>query len=132
MKKNNIKDIFENLLDDLKKSLAYLKEEKNNVVSQLKKWDSEISYDELYESIILIEKYIQKWHKNYLENESVDIIELSEYQTVSKESAYLIGECSLIDGIKIEAIDWQVGIIGDEVVKSIRKRNGNNGRVERN
>lgn len=132
MEKNNIKDIFENLLDDLKKSLTYLTDKKDNIVSQLRKWDSEISYDELYESIKLIEKYIQKWYKNYLVNESTDIIELSEYQIVSKESAYLIGECSLIDGIKIEAIDWQIGIIGDEIVKSIRERNGNNGRVERN
>lgn len=129
MEKNNIKDIFENLLDDLKKSLTYLTDKKDNIVSQLRKWDSEISYDELYESIKLIEKYIQKWYKNYLVNESTDIIELSEYKKVSKESAYLIGECSLIDGIKIEAIDWQIGIIGDEIVKSIREKNGNNGRV---
>lgn len=132
MEKNNIKDIFENLLDDLKESLTYLTDEKDNIVSQLRKWDSEMSYDELYESIKLIEKYIQQWYKNYLINESTNIIELSEYQIVSKESAYLIGECSLIDGIKIEAIDWQIGIIGDEIVKSIRERNGNNGRVERN
>lgn len=132
MEKNNIKDIFENLLDDLKKSLTYLTDEKDNIVNQLRKWDSEMSYDELYESIKLIEKYIQQWYKNYLINESTNIIELSEYQIVSKESAYLIGECSLIDGIKIEAIDWQIGIIGDEIVKSIRERNGNNGRVERN
>lgn len=132
MDKNNIKDTFENLLDDLKKSLSYLIDEKDNVVSQLRKWNSEISYDELYESIKLIEKHIKKWHKNYLINESISIIELEEYKIVSKESAYLIGECSLIDGIKIESIDWQIGIIGDEIVKSIRERNGNNGRVERN
>ena len=132
MEKNNIKEIFESLLDDLKKSLTYLIDEKDNIVSQLRKWDSEISYDELCESIKLIEKHIQKWYKNYLVNESTNIIKLSEYQIVSKESAYLIGECSLIDGIKIEAIDWQIGIIGDEIVKSIRERNGNNGRVERN
>lgn len=132
MEKNNIKEIFESLLDDLKKSLTYLTNEKDNIVSQLRKWDSEISYDELCESIKLIEKHIQKWYKNYLVNKSTNIIELSDYQIVSKESAYLIGECSLIDGIKIEAIDWQIGIIGDEIVKSIRERNGNNGRVERN
>ncbi|MBR2840365.1 MAG: hypothetical protein IKF01_00675 [Bacilli bacterium] len=127
MEKNNIKDIFESLLDDLKKSLTYLTDEKDNIVSQLRKWNSEISYDELCESIKLIEKHIQKWYKNYLVNKSTNIIELSDYQIVSKESAYLIGECSLIDGIKIEAIDWQIGIIGDGIVKSIRERNGNNG-----
>lgn len=127
MEKNNIKDIFESLLDDLKKSLTYLTDEKDNIVSQLRKWNSEISYDELCESIKLIEKHIQKWYKNYLVNKSTNIIELSDYQIVSKESAYLIGECSLIDGIKIEAIDWQIGIIGDGIVKSIREWNGNNG-----
>ena len=117
---------FENLLSNLEKTLFNLSNEKKEIKDELTKWKCEITVDELELLLSEVLIAIKKWQKLYIEKGDISIINLDEYDNVSKDSAYILGECSLIDEINIEAIDWQIGIIGNQIISKIKERDYNN------
>lgn len=53
-------------------------------------------------------------------------INLEEYSSILKESAYILGDCSLIDDLNIEVIDWQLGNIGANMKSLLKEKKRNN------
>ena len=49
-------------------------------------------------------------------------INLEEYSSILKESAYILGDCSLIDDLNIEVIDWQLGNIGANMKSLLKEK----------
>ena len=120
---DDILNNFENLLDNLNNAIYNLKKYKKNIQDELKKWKCEVTINELNSSLYKILNLVKKWRKLYIETGDIYKINLNEYDIVSKETAYILGECSLIDEINIEAIDWQIGIVGNQIIKNIKERN---------
>ena len=74
---------------------------------------------EVFEKLI---KYLKLSKKNLNKNTN-DILQISleEYDIVSKESAYILGECStMYDLLYVEIIDFQIGCIGGIMCNKIK------------
>lgn len=115
-------------LNDIKDLIKYLKIAINNIklnpqkiVCELERWRAEISIKELNDSLNLILGTAYKWLNLYKATGNILEIGLKEYDTISKESAYILGECSLIHELYIEVIDFQIGSIGAKMCKEIKK-----------
>ena len=110
------KDFLE-LEDYLNKAINYINENDFALDNELKKWNVKLSKEEIIKSLKLINNKVDNWIKKYNYKNDILAIELKDYDLVSKESALLLGECSLIDGIYIEQIDWIIGLIGSYIQK---------------
>ena len=64
---------------------------------------------------------ITKWQKQYKDTENILEISLKEYDWVSKEVSYILGECALIDDLYMEVIDYYIGSIGASMCDKIRE-----------
>ena len=114
------KDFLE-LEDYLNKAINYINENDFALDNELKKWNVKLSKEEIIKSLKLINNKVDNWIKNYNSKNDILVIELKDYDLVSKESAFLLGECSLIDGLYIEQIDWIIGLIGSYMAKEIKE-----------
>ena len=109
------KDLIRNFDDSIKYlNLALVNIEDNTpeIELEIKKWKFKITIPELKESLNLILKYISKWYADYKKTNDILCIDLKEYDIVSKESSYVLGETALIDDIHSEEIDFIIGKIG--------------------
>ena len=120
-KKNEILDIFEILIKYLKLAKQNLKNNPRKISEELEKWKEEITFQEIEEGINLILKTSKKWLNLYKNTNDILKISLKEYDTISKESAYILGECALIKDLYFEIIDFQIGCIGAIMCEEIKK-----------
>lgn len=80
-----------------------------------------ITLQELEEDINLILSKVYKWFNLYKNTNNILKISLREYDIVSKESAYILGDCALIEDLYFEIINFQIGCIGGAMCKEIKK-----------
>lgn len=118
MKEQMVMD-FEELINYLNLAINNLKNESDIINEQLKKWRINITLDELKNSFNLIFDKVKVWQKKYIETLDILQIGLKEYDLVSKETAYLL-DCSMIDELHIEIIDFIIGEIGNKMSCEIR------------
>lgn len=112
---------FEILKKHLDLAIKHLKLNQKNIIDELQHWKSEITIKELEDSLKLINEKVDKWFNLYVDTKDILKISLSEYDLVSKESSYILGECALIDDIYAEIIDFQIGCIGAAMCDETKK-----------
>lgn len=123
MKNNEIMTDFQELIKylELAKNTTSLNSDK--ISNELKKWKAEITIDELRKSLSdLLIKVTVLYSKYQVTNNILDI-SLEEYDWVSKETSYILGECALIDDLYAEVINHLVLCIGSEMCKELKKKN---------
>lgn len=121
MELEKILNDFEILQKHLNLAIKHLESNQKNIIDELQHWKSEITIKELEESLNLINEKVNKWFNLYVETKDILQIGLSEYDLVSKESSYILGECALIDDVYAEVIDFQIGCIGAAMCDEIKK-----------
>ena len=112
---------FKILKKHLDLAINCLELNQTNIINELQHWKSEITIKELEESLKLINEKVDKWFNLYVGTKDILQISLSEYDLVSKESSYILGECALIDDVYAEIIDFQIGCIGAAMCEEIKK-----------
>lgn len=121
LSQDEILDIFEMLIKYLRLAKKNLKKDSKKILEELEKWRGEITIQELENGINLILKTVNKWQNLYKNTNDILQISLKEYDVVSKESSYILGECALIDELYFEIIDFQIGCIGAIMCEEIKK-----------
>ncbi len=116
--KNELLKNFNFLIKHLNLALSVIKNDPNKIINELIHWNSKITIDELKNNLSLILEKVTSWKKIYVKTNDIYNIDLKEYDLVSKESSYLIGECSLIDELYIEGIDFTIASIGALIINS--------------
>ena len=125
MEKEIIK-MFDDIINYLNLALENVNNNSIKINEEIERWKSDITFSELKDSLNLILKYILKWYTEYKETNDFLCIDLKEYDIVSKESSYLLGETALIDNIHSEEIDFLVGKIGATLKDIIIERRSSN------
>lgn len=123
MKNNEIITDFQELIKylELAKNTTSLNSDK--ISNELKKWKAEITIDELRKSLSdLLIKVTDLYSKYQATNNILDI-SLEEYDWISKETSYILGECALIDDLYAEVINHLVLCIGSEMCEELKKKN---------
>lgn len=110
--KKEIVDMFDDIIKYLNKALENINNCSNEINEEIKKWKSEITILDIKDSLNLILKYVLKWYAEYEKTDDILCIDLKEYDIVSKESSYFLGETALIDNIYSEEIDFLIGKVG--------------------
>ncbi len=125
MNKEIVSD-FDDIIKYLNLALYNLEIKRKKIDLEIKKWKFKITVSELKNSLDLILKYVLKWYTNYKKTKDILCIDLKEYDIVSKESSYILGETCLIDDIYSEIIDFTIGKIGASIRDELNKgRNSN-------
>ena len=119
-KEHNL-EVFEVLIKYLRLAKRNLKNNPRKIIEELEKWKEEITFQEIEDGINLILNKVNKWFNLYKNTNDILQISLKEYDIVSKESAYILGACALIDDLYFEIIDFQIGCIGGTMCKEIKK-----------
>lgn len=112
---------FEQLIQYLQLALDNLDNNSSKINDELNQWKSEIDIEKLAEGLKLILDNVLKWYDEYKKSKNILSISLKEYDIVSKESSYLLGEASLINDLYLEQIDWIIGNIGILMCNDINK-----------
>lgn len=123
MKNNETITDFQELIKylELAKNTTSLNSDK--ISNELKKWKAEITIDELRKSLSdLLIKVTDLYSKYQVTNNILDI-SLEEYDWISKETSYILGECALIDDLYAEVINHLVLCIGSEMCEELKKKN---------
>lgn len=123
MKNNEIITDFQELIKylELAKNTTSLNSDK--ISNELKKWKVEITIDELRKSLSdLLIKVTDLYSKYQATNNILDI-SLEEYDWISKETSYILGECALIDDLYAEVINHLVLCIGSEMCEELKNKN---------
>lgn len=116
----DILEVFEKLLKYLKLSKRNLNKNTEKVLEEISKWNLKITPEEIENGLNLILSKVNKWFNLYKNTNDILQIPLKEYDTVSKESAYILGECATMDELLyVEIIDFQIGCIGGIMCKKI-------------
>lgn len=118
---NEVEKTFNIIIEKLKLAIFTIKEKTKDIESELNHWKAEINIDELKESLPKILEKITKWQKQYNDTKNILKISLKEYDWVSKEVSYILGECALIDDLYMEVIDYYIGSIGALMCDKIRE-----------
>lgn len=121
LSKEHILEVFEVLIKYLRLAKRNLKNNPRKIIEELEKWKEEITFQEIEEGISFILKKVNKWFNLYKNTNDILQMSLKEYDLISKESAYILGECALIDDLYFEIIDFQIGCIGGIMCKEIKK-----------
>ena len=95
-------------------------------IALAKKYNAEITVDELQKTLPIVLEKVQKWNKIYNKTNDILNIDINEFSSVLKEYAYISGECALVDDLNTEVIDWQIGNIGYQMKKELKERNESN------
>ena len=109
------------LIKYLRLAKRNLKNNPRKIIEELEKWKEEITFQEIENGINLILNKVNKWFNLYKNTNDILQISLKEYDLISKESAYILGACALIDDLYFEIIDFQIGCIGRIMEKVIKK-----------
>jgi len=121
MKDNETINNFEYLVKHLSIAMETLNTKACYVVSELKQSKSETTIEELKKSYSILYAKIKDWYKKYQTTGDILQIGLKEYDWVSKEASYILDECTFIDGLYAEAIEFTIACIGAEMCDAIRK-----------
>lgn len=117
----DILEVFEKLIKYLKLSKKNLNKNTKKVLEEISKWNLKITPEEIENSLNLILSKVNRWFNLYKNTNDILQIPLKEYNIVSKESAYILGECStMYDLLYIEIIDFQIGCIGGIMCNKIK------------
>lgn len=122
LSQEDILEVFEVLIKYLRLAKQNIKNNPRKFIEELEKWRGEITVQELEEGLNLILNKVNKWFNLYKDTNDILQIGLKEYDLISKESAYILGECALIKDLYFEIIDFQIGCIGGIMCKEIKKR----------
>lgn len=120
----NLDDNLENikkLLEYTKMAIESVDNDYEKILSEIKHWNLQININELKSGLQLILERANNWFERYKNSKDILCIGLKDYDTVSKEASYILGECALIDELYSEIIDWQVSCIGRAMCNEIRK-----------
>ena len=121
MEKEEIIYDFERLIKYLKLAKQNIDVKKETIINELKHWNSEITIEELNESLPNILEKVMNWYELYNKTGNILEISLKEYDWVSKETSYILGECALVDDLYAEIIHFVIGNIGAEMCDAIKK-----------
>lgn len=117
----DILEVFKKLLKYLKLSKRNLNKNTKKILEEISKWNLKITPEEIEIGLNLILSKVNKWFNLYKNTNDILQIPLKEYDTVSKESAYILGECATMDELLyVEIIDFQIGCIGGIMCKKIK------------
>jgi len=120
LKHEDILEVFEKLIKYLRLAKKNLRKNHKKILEELEKWHSEITIQEIEDGLNLILNSSNKWFNLYKNTNDILQIPLKEYDLISKESAYILGDCSLIKELYIEIIDFQIGCIGGIMCQKIK------------
>lgn len=123
MKNNEIITDFQELIKylELAKNTTSLNSDK--ISNELKKWKAEITIDELRKSLSDLLIKVTALYSKYQATNNILDISLEEYDWVSKETSYILGECALIGDLYAEVINHLVLCIGSEMCEELKKKN---------
>lgn len=123
MKNNEIITDFQELIKylELAKNTTSLNSDK--ISNELKKWKAEITIDELRKSLSDLLVKVTALYSKYQATNNILDISLEEYDWISKETSYILGECALIDDLYAEVINHLVLCIGSEMCEELKKKN---------
>lgn len=123
MKNNEIMTDFQELIKylELAKNTTSLNSDK--LSNELKKWKAEITIDELRKSLSDLLVKVTALYSKYQATNNILDISLEEYDWISKETSYILGECALIDDLYAEVINHLVLCIGSEMCEELKKKN---------
>ena len=127
MKKDAVLTTLEDLISYLELALKNIDTNSIEIIKQLEHWKLKISLDEIKTSVSEILNNVVNWEKRYKNNYNIMDISLKEYDFVSKESSYILGECALIDGIYSDVINHLVLCVGAELCEKLRNGGKTNG-----
>ena len=117
----DILEVFEKLIKYLKLSKKTLNKNTKKVLEEISNWNLKITPEEIEKSLNLILSKVNRWFNLYKNTNDILQIPLKEYDIVSKESAYILGECStMYDLLYVEIIDFQIGCIGGIMCNKIK------------
>lgn len=119
--KDDVLEVFTSLIKYLKLADYNLKNNRNEIFKELEKESNEITIEEIEDGVKLILDKVYEWYDIYKSANDILQISLKEYDVVSKESAYILGECALVDKLYFEIIDFQIGCIGGMMCEKIKK-----------
>lgn len=120
LKHEDILEVFEKLIKYLRLAKKNLRKNHKKILEELEKWHSEITIQEIENGLNLILNSSNKWFNLYKNTNDILQIPLKEYDLISKESAYILGDCALIKELYIEIIDFQIGCIGGIMCQKIK------------
>ena len=120
LKHEDILEVFEKLIKYLRLAQRNLRKNHKKILEELEKWHSEITIQEIENGLNLILNSSNKWFNLYKNTNDILQIPLKEYDLISKESAYILGDCALIKELYIEIIDFQIGCIGGIMCQKIK------------
>mgnify|MGYP003301567914 CR=1 FL=1 len=120
LKHEDILEVFEKLIKYLRLAKKNLRKNHKKILEELEKWHSEITIQEIENGLNLILNSSNKWFNLYKKTNDILQIPLKEYDLISKESAYILGDCALIKELYIEIIDFQIGCIGGIMCQKIK------------
>lgn len=120
LKHEDILELFEKLIKYLRLAKKNLRKNHKKILEELEKWHSEITIQEIENGLNLILNSSNKWFNLYKNTNDILQIPLKEYDLISKESAYILGDCALIKELYIEIIDFQIGCIGGIMCQKIK------------
>ncbi len=121
MKKSKIIKDFEVLIEQLEIAINNVNEKPVEIKRELEKWESEVSIDELRETLPFILSKVKDWYEKYKEFDDILRISLNDYGWVSKETSYIKKECALVDDLHSEVINHMVDRIGKHMNMEIKK-----------
>ena len=121
MKNDETINNFEYLVNHLGIAIETLNIKADYVVSELKQTKSEATIEELRETLPILLDKVKSWYKKYQTTGDILQISLKEYDWVSKESSYILDQCTYIDGLYAEAIEFTIACIGAKMCDEIRK-----------
>ena len=96
LKHEDILEVFEKLIKYLRLAKKNLRKNHKKILEELEKWHSEITIQEIENGLNLILNSSNKWFNLYKKTNDILQIPLKEYDLISKESAYMLGDCALI------------------------------------
>lgn len=118
---NETVKVFEIIIENLTLAVNSIKTKSTEIKKELKHWNAEVTIDELQNSLPDVLEKVIKWYNKYKNTGNILEISLKEYDWVSKETSYILGECALIDELYMEVIDFYIGKIGAKMCDEIKK-----------
>lgn len=122
MKNNETITDFQDLIKYLELAKNAVESNSDKIISELKQWKAEVTIDELKKSLSDLLVKVTAWYNKYQDTNNILDIDLEEYDWVSKETSYILGECALIDDLYAEVINHLVLCIGSEMCDELNKR----------
>ena len=121
LKHEDILEVFEKLIKYLRLAQRNLRKNHKKILEELEKWHSEITIQEIENGLNLILNSSNKWFNLYKNTNDILQIPLKEYDLISKESAYILGDCALIKELYIRPVR-KLSICYFKIIDTTNKR----------